>query len=84
VIELIVTSKPTTEASGASSPVTNTAPDDCEEGDVADDELEDEPQLAANRQSASKNVIPKHRFMTKLQFSDFVKFFLGEPRFASR
>ena len=31
VIELMVTSKPTTEASGASSPVTNTAAADCEE-----------------------------------------------------
>jgi len=64
VIELMVTLKPTTEASGASSPVTNTAPGDCEDGVVAEDEFDDEPQLAAKRQSASKNVIPKHRFMT--------------------
>jgi hypothetical protein len=61
VIELMVTSKPTTEASGASSPVTNTA-DDCEDGDVADDEFDD-PQLAPSMESASKSIVPSSRFM---------------------
>jgi hypothetical protein len=70
VIELIVTSKPTTEASGASSPVTNTDAD-CEDGDVAVDDFDAEPQLAANRQSATKSEIPKDRFMEKLQLNRF-------------
>jgi len=55
-----VTSKPTTEANGASSPVTNTA-GDCEDGVV--DEFEPAPQLAPNIESASKRVIPRNRFM---------------------
>jgi len=76
VIELIVTSKPTTEGSGASSPVTKTDAC-CEVGDVGVDELDDEPQLAANRQNASKTVIPKHRFMANSNSRIFVKAFGG-------
>jgi hypothetical protein len=76
VIELMVTSKPTTEGSGASSPVTKTDAC-CEVGDVGVDELDDEPQLAANRQSASKTVIPKHRFMANSNSRIFVKAFWG-------
>jgi hypothetical protein len=58
VIELMVTSKPTTEASGASSPVTKTA-EDCE--DKVEEEFD--PQLAASSVSANKSTVPISRFM---------------------
>jgi hypothetical protein len=63
VIELMVTSKPTTEASGASSPVTNTA-DVCEDGDEGLDEFDDELQPNPSIESANKNAIPRIRFIT--------------------
>jgi hypothetical protein len=56
-----VTSKPTTEASGASSPVTNIG-DDCEDTGGAD-ELDPPLQLAPSIESASKIAIATILFM---------------------
>jgi len=63
VIELMVTSKPTTEANGASSPVTNTDAG-CEDGDVGGvDEVDDELQPTPSIRRAKDRVIPRIRFI---------------------
>jgi hypothetical protein len=63
----MVTSKPTTEASGASSPVTNTFPDcaDCDV-EVEVDEFDDDPQLAAIKLSPNISTIPRVFFIANL------------------
>src|SRR5271170_5842733 len=58
VIELMVTSKPTTEASGASSPVTNTFAG-CDDKEALDPALQPTPSI----ESEIKSVIPKSLFM---------------------
>ena len=78
VMELIVTLKPTTEASGASSPVTNTAAG-CEE------ELEDEvdvplptcPQHGEREQKYS----PKQSFHSRLPVKEICEVFGGSNCF---
>jgi hypothetical protein len=59
-MELMVTLKPTTEASGASSPVTNTAAG-CEE--ELEDEVDVPLQPAPSMASASKSTVPSSLFM---------------------
>jgi hypothetical protein len=65
VIELMVRSKPTTEANGASSPVTNTLAvcGFVVDVEVEEAELEDDPQLTPSRHNPSNNAIARNLFM---------------------
>src|SRR5271166_4078770 len=72
-MELMVTSKPTTEGRGASSPVTKTWPDCNCPGGVEFEELEPQP-TSVRVASRAATVRAKNRFMT----SSGCKSFLGE------